>query len=98
LGALPERTELCSVLLFLFFEGWAFGGGLYKTKKAQKVPETGLCAYISRLPASYSNSKIWSVHASNILAPFHIVSHNRIPKWNISGFKGLQIETDLSIL
>ena len=47
----------------------------------QNIPETGLRAYIFRLPAFYSNSKIWSVHASNILAPSHIVKHNKIPKW-----------------
>jgi hypothetical protein len=72
---------LYNFLLLLFFEGWAFGGGLYKIKKNQKNPKTGLRAYIFRLPAFYSNSKIWSAHASNILAPFHVVRHNKIPKW-----------------
>jgi hypothetical protein len=74
-------TKLYGFLFFLFFEGWAFGSGLYKIKKSQKAPETGLCAYMFRLPAFYSNSRIRSVHASNILAPFHIVRHSRVPKW-----------------
>ena len=51
-------------------------------------------------PPGPLNSKIWSVHAPNILATFYTARH-RVPqdsKMDSSGLKDTQIETNLSIL
>ena len=47
-------------------------------KKFQKLDSVHM--FPAFLP---SNSKFWSIHASNIFATVHIVRHSRTPKWTV---------------
>ena len=68
-------------MLVLFFKVVPLNAAS-KIKKFQKLDS------VHMFPASLpSNSKIWSIHASNIFATVHTVRHSRTPKWTVQAWR-----------